>query len=490
MAQPLVEQKTQEGHPLFGLGHQARSPFISTVDRVNAVVEMSENGRQQQALIGLPGLVVQRNFGDFPARAVFVREGTLTFFVVSVNQVFRIDPGLPTVATVATLSTDSGPVWIDDSGTELFINDGVSPVIYKHATGVSSFVTNVNYPTGARGCVFLQTRFWVYVTSGADQGKVFASGQFDGNSWDPLNFITPSARPGGVVAIYRWSDDLVIFGKKSVEWWSGTPSPIPGALGFQPSAPANTEIGGSAELGIAKVGGRLFFVGHDDGSAKVYEISSYSIAPVSIPAVEIDLSRLNTASAICCGYSLSGHSMFQCTIQGQTFDRSITWAFDGSSQQWTKRESANLPYYRGLLSASTLSNVYITDAFTGKLYRMDENTYSEDGEVMPFEVTSTHILNDGDSVTIHGVQVDVETGVGMASPPGDDPHGVLSVSKDGGKTWPIVRFPTLGKTGQYRRRARESRFGMARDFAIRFRITEPVPRKVTGAYLNMTQNYT
>lgn len=41
---------------IFGLGAQQRSPFISTIKRVNAVVEMTENGRQQAAIIGMSGL--------------------------------------------------------------------------------------------------------------------------------------------------------------------------------------------------------------------------------------------------------------------------------------------------------------------------------------------------------------------------------------------------------------------------------------------------
>lgn len=488
MPNALTEEKTRSSHPIFGLGNQSRSPFISTVDRVNAVVEMAENGRQQYALVGLPGLVLHRDFGESPARAIFVREGTLSFFLVSGNQVVRLDPSTP-IVTVATLSTDTGPVWIDDSGVQLFINDGVAPVLYTHSTGVASTVTSVNYPSGARGCVFLQGRFWVYVTAGADAGKVFASGQYDGNSWDALNFITPAARPGGIITIFRWADDLVIVGSKTVEWWSGVPSPIPGALGFQPSAPANTEIGGSAELGIAKVEQRLFFLGHADGVSRVYEITGYRVEPVSTEEVDLVLSQLNAKDAVCCGYSISGHALFQFTIKGQTFDTSATWVFDGKTSQWTRRESTNLPHYRGLLSCSTISDVYITDAFTGKLYRMDEHTHSENGEPLPFEVTSTHLLNDGDSLTIHSIQVDMETGVGASAPPGDDPHGILSVSKDGGRTWPIVRFPSVGKVGQYRRRAQEFRLGMAKDFAVRFRITDPVPRHVTGAYLTMSQNY-
>ena len=477
---------THKSYPIFGLGNPQRSPFISTSDRVNCLVELTDNGRQQAALLGLPGLSLYATLGNLPPRGLYVREGTLTFYLVVGNQVVVAAP-TQALLTIATLTTDSGPVWMDDNGTQLFINDGATPLIYTYATGVTTPITAAGFQTGARGGVLLQGRFWVFTPGTASNpGRVYASGQYDGLSWAALDFFTPAARPTGVLAVFRWFNDLIVVGQRSVEWWSGTPTAVAGALGFQPSANANTEIGGKAELGMAGVNQRLFLVGGGEGTVGVYEIGGYNMEKISPPALDAALSALPTTStAVCCGYMASGHALFQLTIPGQTTGSALTWVYDGLTGMWSKRTSFNLPYYRGLYAVHTLSSAYLTDAFTGKLYVVSESTYTEAGDPLEFEVTSTHLLKEGDMLAVNKLQIDMETGLGNAAPPGDNPQGIVQISKDGGHTWGAERFVPLGKVGQYTRRAQLYRLGSARDIAVKFRITEPIPRRVTGAYLIM-----
>lgn len=479
---------THKAEPIFGIGNASRSRFVSTADRVNAILEMSDNGRQAVAAFGLPGLVRHLTTGPFPARGAFAKKGSLSFYMAVGTEVVLASQSGPQ-KTIATLSTDSGPVWMDDSGTQLMINDGATAFIHTYATERTEIISAAGYQAGARGCTFLQGRFWVYTTQGSTAGRCYASAQYDGLSWNGLDFITPAARPTGIIGIDRWQDDLVILGQGSVEWWTGTPTPIAGALGFQPSANANTEVGGKSERGSAKVGQRFFFVGESQGSVGVYEIQGYSIVPVSTPLVSEELTKLSAGACICTGYSVNEHHLFQVTIPGDSKESSITWVYDVMTKQWCRRTSINLSYYRGLYAVSTSSAAYITDAFTGHLYRMDENVYTEDGQPMEFELSSIHILKEGDMLTINKIQVDMETGLGNPMPPGNDPHGLIQVSKDGGKTWPIERIVSLGKMGEYKWRAQGFRFGAARGFAVRFRITAPIPRRVTGAYLVMTPGY-
>ncbi len=474
--------------PIFGLGNPARSPFISTVDRLNCIVEPSDNGRQPTALLGLPGLVRQATLGVYPIRGLFLKKGDLSFYVAVGNLISLIQPN-GVIRTIATLTTDSGPVWMDENGTQLGINDGSTFQVYTYATGTTQMVTDIDYQTGARGCTFLEGRFWVYLTTGVNAGKCYASDQYNGLSWDALNFITPAARPTGITGIDRWYADLVIRGQGSIEWWSGNNSQVSGALGFQPSSPANTEVGSLSERGSAKVGQQFFFVGGSGGTSGVYEMSGYQITKVSTPAVDVALSQRQIATAICTGYVVYDHSLFQITIPAQSSDEALTLIYDATTGLWSSRSSAGLPYYRGLLAVNNSSTVFITDAFTGSLYRMDEQTYDEDGQIMEYQLTSSHMLKEGDGFAVDGFQVDMETGLGNPMPPGDDPHGMLQVSKDGGHTWCMERSVSLGKMGTYTTRAQEYQFGWARDWAFRFSITDPIPRRVTGAYLLLQPGY-
>jgi hypothetical protein len=476
------DTKTRQHEPIFGIGNHARSAFLSTVDRVNAVVELTEGGRQPFAVVGLPGLVTITDFSPNPARGIFVKPGTATFYIAAGSEVFRVTPG--ETIKILDLGTTEGLVWMDENGVDLFINDGLNAYLYRFETAVVTQILSVDFPAGARGGTYLQGRFFVFTTS-----RIYASGLLNGSTWSGLDFFEPTSSPDGILAIARQSDNLMIIGTKSVEWWSAQPTPIPGALGFQPSASANTEIGGLSETGFTNVGEAFLLVGVAGGTPSLWLLNGYRFEPIGTEGLTIPLSTLANKAAVCTGYAVAGHPLLQITIQDSDPTQAMTWIYDVTSQRWSRRQSAGKPYYRGLYAVDSLGSVYITDAFTGKLYRMQEGLHTEDGETLPFIVTSQHLLNGGDSVTIHEITIDLKNGVGNPVPPGDDPHAILSVSKDGGRTWPIERHITMGKAGEYLAHAKETQFGCAHDWAIRLTISEPVPREVAGAFLIMDPNY-
>lgn len=485
-ATPQVASGTRTSIPIFGLGAQQRSPFLSTVRRVNAIVEMTENGRQQAAIIGMAGLSSYLEPGNRPARAFFIREGELTFYAVLDDQIVKLMANNPP-EVLGVFTTLEGPVWISDNGTQLFFNDGVTAFIYNTSTSVFTQITDPDFPTNARGGTFLQGRFWVYTTTGADTGRVYGSDQFNGLGWDGLNFFTPEATPDGIASIVRWYNNLVILGKTSIEWWTGISTQIPGLLGFQPITGANTEVGLGGELAYGRVGQRLFFLGRVSGQAGIYEIVNYTAEKVSTPAVDADIvRRLNHSVSIGTGYMIAGHGIFQLTFPATSVEDSITWMLDVETMLWSERQSYNQPYYRGLFAATTLDRVFITDAFAGTIWEMSDTFQSEGTDPLIFEVTSIHLLKQGDRLAVDSVQMDMETGLGLSVGQGSNPQGMIQISKDGGHVWGSEQWVPLGKIGEYRRRAIRRRIGSARDIAIRFRITDPIPRRVSGAYLVLT----
>lgn len=483
-----IATDTRNAVSIFGLGMQQRSPFISTVKRVNAVVEMTENGRQQAALLGLPGLTALINLGDLPPRAIFSIAGTLTFYVVTGDQIIRASVNQVPVV-LGTLTTTEGPAWIDSNGTQLFINDGVTASVYDLTAGTLTQVSDPDYPVGAHGGCFLQQRFWVYmpIGSGVLAGRVYASDQVNGLSWDALNFFTPEAVPDGIVGITRWFNDLVVMGKSSMEWWSGSPVTLPGQLGFIPITGANTEVGLASERGFAGTNQTLFFVGHSNGNTGVYKLTGYSSVKVSTPSIDDELSKRPTSAvAICAAYMVGGHPLFQITLPNDDKANALTVVYDALTELWSWRESIGRPYYTGLLTVAHTDTVYITDAFTGLIYQMVESNYTENNAPMLFEVSSMHLLKEGDALSVDELWVDCEVGVSPSTGQGSNPQAMIQVSKDAGHTWQAERWVSMGKVGKYRWRAARRRIGTARDIAFRYRITDPIPRRVTGAYLCMT----
>ena len=82
----------------------------------------------------------------------------------------------------------------------------------------------------------------------------------------------------------------------------------------------------------------------------------------------------------------------------------------------------------------------------------------------------------------------METGVGVAAQPGVQgvsPQISIEVSKDNGRTWFPPRIIALGALGQYMTRMVARRFGQARVFTFRIRMTDPVKFVITDAAMTV-----
>lgn len=72
--------------------------------------------------------------------------------------------------------------------------------------------------------------------------------------------------------------------------------------------------------------------------------------------------------------------------------------------------------------------------------------------------------------------------------PGADPQVMLRVSNDGGKTWITEQWRSAGKTGEYLRRVRWNRLGVARRRVFEVIVSDPIAWKLTGAYVEVTRD--
>lgn len=118
------------------------------------------------------------------------------------------------------------------------------------------------------------------------------------------------------------------------------------------------------------------------------------------------------------------------------------------------------------------------------------HTYTSAGvyTVTLFVTTTGGTIQQSDIVTVTSAGPAVaytaptELGAGL---PGDDPQVMLRLSNDGGKTWISEQWRSAGKTGEYWRRVRWNRLGSARRRVFEVSVTDPVPWRLTGAYLDM-----
>jgi PKD repeat protein len=70
--------------------------------------------------------------------------------------------------------------------------------------------------------------------------------------------------------------------------------------------------------------------------------------------------------------------------------------------------------------------------------------------------------------------------------PGYDPKVILRMSNDGGKTWLPEAMRSAGKRGEYRKRVIWNRLGCARRRVFEVSVSDPIPWRLTGAYMDAT----
>ena len=116
------------------------------------------------------------------------------------------------------------------------------------------------------------------------------------------------------------------------------------------------------------------------------------------------------------------------------------------------------------------------------MYALDLDCFDDDGDPLLALRSSPHVAEgDYHRIRFHGLQVDIEAGVGLNVGQGDDPQMMVRWSDDGGHTWSNQRTAPMGKIGQYRARARLRRLGSGRDRVFEISISDPVKRVILGA---------
>ncbi|WP_374520383.1 packaged DNA stabilization protein [Hydrogenophaga sp.] len=460
--------------PLFGLGNQARSVKASAQDRLNLYVEVNSDAEKHVlTYYPCPGLVSVLNLGSFPARGAYQLGGYM--YVVIRNKLVRIANDF-TTSEMGTLDTTDGRVDMADNGTQIILVDGPNGYILTIATSVFAKITDVDFPGGST-VTFLNQRF---VVSQPDTGKFFCSALLDGSSWDALDFATAESDPDNLVRVMADGGQLYTFGEKSTEIWGDS-----GAADF----PYAKVGGGAVEWGLAarwslvKYADSMAFLRKNRlGQVQACLMAGGQAVPISTPQVEAEFTRYGDVSnATGLAYMLNGHAFYQVNFPSE----GVTWEYDSQSKEWHRRKSGS-GRHRAEIGLQLLGNFYATDYENGKVYRIDQDTYTDDGQAIAREFTSRH-QSAGDYLHLPELWIEMETGVGTQQGQGQNPQVMLQVSRDGGKTYGNEMARPIGKVGQYLSRAKWNRLGRARDWVFKVRVTDPVKVVFTHAWGRFTR---
>lgn len=448
--------------PLFGVGNIGKSSNVDAQSRTNLYVEIQSDAEKNMlTLYPTPGLSVFYNFGASPIRGIYERQNLL-YVAVGTSLYTLNNAGTATI--IGTLSTGSGRVAFADNGTQVMLVDGTYGYIYNANTAVFTLITDPDFP-GGDTVTFFNGRF---VVNKPGTGQFYISALYDGLSWDALDFATAESDPDNIVRVITEAGQLVIYGDRTTEFWGDS-----GAADFPYAriGSAAIEWGLAARWSLCKFMDSLIFLRKNRlGQVQVAIQSGSNGTAVSTPEMDYVFSQYAAVSdATAFTYMLSGHPMYQINFP----TANVSWLFDGQSKAWSKMQYGASGRHRAEIQAQLLSKNYVTDYADGRLYRLAEGVYTDDGAMIVREFVSKHISR-GDWTSVGSIWVEMEAGVGLESGQGTDPQLMMQISRDGGHEWGSEVWRSIGAVGKYKARAVFNRLGAARDWLFRFRVTDPV----------------
>jgi hypothetical protein len=459
--------------PLFGLGNVGRSVNVSAQQRVNLYAEITPDGEggNNLSLYPTPGLTRFIDLGASPARGVYPYEAGNVIFEVVGTTLWEIAAD-GTQTSCGTLQPTTGRVDMADNGLELLIVDGSFGYIYTFATGTLTQITDPGFEAG-NTCAFLNGYFLV---QRASSGQFAISGLYDGLTWDALEFATAESDPDNLVRIFVDGGSALLFGTKVTEFWGDS-----GALDFPLAriGAAAIEWGLAARWSLCKfMDGLIFLRKNRLGAVQVCVMVGTQAVPVSTPAEDYHFSTYDSVeSATGYAYMVSGHPFYQINFPAAD----VSWLYDGLTKAWSIVQYGTAGRHRGEIQVNFQNKSYVSDYENGKLYLIDQDAYTDDGAMIVREFTGRHQKTANFS-HIPQLWLDMEAGVGLAIGQGSDPQVVLSISRDGGKTYGAELPRSFGAIGENKVRALWNRLGRARDWVLKVRVTDPVKTVFVAAW--------
>lgn len=458
--------------PLFGLGVMQKSRPATAQQRVNLYYEVQQDkDRTAMVAYGTPGLELFVNFGDTPVRGWIAPPVSSFSFFVHRGTFWQVD-NAGVMTNRGTINTTEGKVSIAENGRYVVVVDGTNGYYYDMnapATPIAQ-IAAPTFPNGANTVTWLKGFFICELL-----GSFYISGANDPTTW-PGDFASAESNPDNIVRVLADHQDLHLLGDKSIEFWAVTGDP---AFPFTPIPGGAVEWGLAARNSVAKFDDSLCLLAQNQlGQVIAARLAGYRIMRISNHDLEAKWAEYaGFSDAVGYSYMLDGHPMYVVSFP----TGGETWMFDGSTNSWTQLKSFGLTRHRGELGGQFLGKPYLTDYASGKVYRLKPDVYTDNGDTITRTIVGRHLFNGFTRMGVDAFQLDIETGVGLATGQGSNPQAMLRVSRDGGRRWGPQRFKSFGKVGEYTKRCIWRQCGRGRDFTFEVSISDPVKVAILGA---------
>lgn len=456
-------------------GRERSLPF-NAQRSVNCFTVLDKMGKEPAALYGTPGLLLFTTAGTGPIRGVFSTAAGRAFAVSGYNLYELYSDG--SIDMRGTLNSATGVVTIDENGLQLMICDGGDGYIFTYATNAFAQISDVSFPE-AGSVTFIDGYF---VVNEVNTGKFYISSLYDGLTWGGLDFATAESSPDDLLRPINAVGTLWLLGTKTGEIWTNT-----GASSF----PFERTAGGKMETGIyatntaVATDNSLLWVGRDNyGAGVVFRAQGYTPQRISTNPIERILQAAPEPDTLrAYTYQEEGHVFYVITGGGME----TTLAYDISTQLWHERAyldtSGSFTPHLGECGMYAFGKTLVGSRINGEIYIMSLDLYSDNGNEMVLERVFTYVSDENKRIRYNRLEIGFESGVGLQEGQGSDPVCTLSISKDGARTWTDPQTCPIGKVGKYFTTVAFRRLGVAKSITFKLRVSDPIKRAITGAYL-------
>lgn len=452
--------------PFIGQAYAGRSPEVNAQECINLFLEGDPaEGKASAALYGTPGMTrfTTLNVGK-EVRALYACG--LHLYAVCGSGFYKVTKA-GVVTLIGTINSSSGPVSMEDNGSQIMLADGADGWIYTLDTSTLVQITDADFP-GAGTVDYLDGYF---IFNKPDSAQFFITSLYDGTIVDGLDFASAESSPDKLVSLIVDHRELYLLGEKTVEvWYNSGDSSFP----FDRNNNAQVEIGLAAANSVVSMDNTIVFLS-DRGT--VIRLSGYSPQIISTRAIEYQISKEDISSARAFSYTHEGHNFYVLT-----FPAGRTWVYDAATGAWHSRKSFGTPRWRANCHAVFDGRHIVGDFSTGRLYVLDMDVYTEDG--MPIERirVSQPIHAEEKTLFMSELEIDFDGGMGPLTGQGAAPQACLQWSDNGGRSWSQELWTNIGSQGAYGAQAIWRRLGSFRHRIFKLTVTDPVPVIIIGAY--------
>lgn len=456
----------------LGAAYESRSLPLAGQTLVNLFFEPAPPGSADEGMFyGAPGLSLFATVGSGPIRGALTASGAS--WVVSGAELYRV--------TSTGAQTLIGTV--PGSGRVCIVNNDTQVVVMHSAGWHVVTIANLSYgavpdaPTTAQG-----TYQDSYVSFPNTNGTYGWTAIGNAQSLDALSFASAEAQPDPIISVLSDHRELWLFGETTTEI-----AQTSGDADLVFTRTAMLEHGCAAKYTPAKSDNTVFWLGRDpNGQGVVFRADGYNPARISTHALEAHIASygdISDAWGYC--YQQNGHAIYVLTFPGRA-----TWAYDASTRRWTRLSYRNpttgaMEQHRGNAYCFLAGMHLVGDHTSGKLYRIDLDTYTDDGDPIYRERAWAVIEAEGRFIKHDRLELSAEMGVGLDGSPaiGANPRWSLDWSDDGCRTYGNKRDLYVGRIGEYASRPVVRRLGLSRRRVYRLSTAEPVKHAIYGVNL-------